>query len=100
MASGAVSVLAMLMPDLAQGIIAVKRIFYILDAENEHEEEKRVNPDALRTDFDGDIVLKEMSFKYPTSNKYILRDVSLTIKKGQRVAIVGPSGSGLKNNLI
>lgn len=35
-----------------------------------------------------------VSFKYPEGDKYVLKDVSLNIKRGQSVAFVGPSGAG------
>ena len=41
-----------------------------------------------------DIVLRGVCFKYPTSKKYALKDVNLTIPKGQTLAIVGENGSG------
>lgn len=45
------------------------------------------------------IVLYDMSFKYPNSNDYVLKDVNLTIKKGDIVGLKGESGSG-KSTLI
>ncbi len=35
-----------------------------------------------------------VSFKYPSSNKKILNKISLEIKKGEKIGIVGDSGSG------
>jgi ATP-binding cassette, subfamily B, bacterial PglK len=40
------------------------------------------------------IRLDGVSFRYSADGPWVLRDVSLTIEKGSRVAIVGPSGSG------
>ena len=45
----------------------------------------------------GKIEFKKVSFKY--KNRYVLRDLSLTIKPGERVGIVGPSGAG-KTTLV
>ncbi len=45
----------------------------------------------------GKIEIKNVSFKY--KNKYILHDLNLTIKPGERVGIVGPSGAG-KTTLV
>ncbi len=45
----------------------------------------------------GKIEFKNVSFKY--KNKYVLRDLNLTIKPGERVGIVGPSGAG-KTTLV
>ena len=40
------------------------------------------------------IAIKNISFAYPGGNKEVLQDVSFTIKKGERVVIVGENGSG------
>jgi ATP-binding cassette, subfamily B, bacterial len=45
------------------------------------------------------ISLENVSFHYPQTEKDVLYDVSLTIKKGQHVAIVGENGAG-KSTLI
>ena len=42
----------------------------------------------------GDIELAGVSFRYNAESPYVLRDVSLSIRAGQKVAIVGRSGSG------
>lgn len=41
-----------------------------------------------------DIVFKDIYFKYPGSQRYILKGVNLNIKDGDRIAIVGDIGSG------
>ncbi len=48
-----------------------------------------------------EIVLKNVSFKYPSADeeKYVLKNVSLTIKKGEKLAIVGANGAG-KTTLV
>lgn len=45
------------------------------------------------------LVLKNVSFQYPTSTKEVLSDINLTLTKGLQYAIVGPSGAG-KTTLI
>ena len=47
----------------------------------------------------GKVEFKNVSFKYPDSDEYILKDVSFTANKGETVAFIGSTGSG-KSTLI
>ncbi len=47
----------------------------------------------------GDIILKNVSFTYPNERNAILNNLSLKIKRGTRIAIIGDSGMG-KSTLI
>ncbi len=67
-----------------------QRIFEILDYP---VEVKDSGNNKYYTEFKTNIVLKNASFYYDT-DKYILKDINLTIKKSEVLAIVGPSGSG------
>lgn len=48
---------------------------------------------------DGDIKINNLSFTYPGSNKEVLKNINLNIKKGSTIGIVGKTGSG-KTTLI
>lgn len=42
----------------------------------------------------GVLEFKKVSFKYPNSDQYILKNISLTIHPGERISIVGENGAG------
>ena len=67
--------------------------------ELESSEEMSYKNDKKYIDILNKIVLYKMSFKYPNSSDYILKDVNLTIEKGNIVGLKGESGSG-KSTLI
>ncbi|MDO5423101.1 MAG: ABC transporter ATP-binding protein [Eubacteriales bacterium] len=47
----------------------------------------------------GEIVFKNVSFKYPDAEGYVLKDINFTAKKGETVAFIGSTGSG-KSTLV
>ncbi|PRR83237.1 peptidase domain-containing ABC transporter [Clostridium vincentii] len=67
----------------------LERLKDITDAESEYNPE---NPQELKVS--GDIKLDNVSFAYTNTSENVIKDLSLHIKKGQKVAIVGASGSG------
>lgn len=44
--------------------------------------------------FDKQISLNQVSYRYPNIKDYAIKDISLTIKKGQSIAFIGKSGAG------
>ncbi|MFW9782266.1 MAG: ABC transporter ATP-binding protein [Candidatus Heimdallarchaeota archaeon] len=52
------------------------------------------NPKGVQRELKAAIKFDNVSFKYPGSDKYVLRNISFEIKPGQTVAIVGTTGSG------
>ena len=55
--------------------------------------------DSRKMSFQEDITLKDMTFFYPRTDEPALKNISLTIKKGESIALVGKSGSG-KTTLV
>lgn len=45
-------------------------------------------------DEDVEITFEHVSFRYPGSDREVLHDVNLTIRQGEKIAIVGENGSG------
>lgn len=80
-----------LQPMLQTAIVASERLGEILDLEIEKNElqKNKVSPTSLK----GDIVISDISFRYGT-RRLILDHFSMTVKKGERIAIVGESGAG------
>jgi ATP-binding cassette subfamily B protein len=73
--------------------VSLKRITNILDVPVEQEYGK-----ALKPQVKGEICFENVNFKYEQDNE-ILKDISFKVKKGETVAIVGPTGSG-KSSLV
>ncbi|MBQ6676268.1 MAG: ABC transporter ATP-binding protein [Ruminococcus sp.] len=72
--------------DIAQMDTIVTEVRNIIDAP------EMVRPDTISRAIGGDIVLDDVRFSY--SDKEILHGVSMTVRKGEFIALVGPSGSG------
>jgi ATP-binding cassette subfamily C protein CydC len=51
-------------------------------------------PTALTLSGSYDLQLKDVSFRYPDQQDWVLKNISLNIPQGSKIAIIGPSGSG------
>ncbi|NMA72712.1 MAG: ABC transporter ATP-binding protein [Bacteroidales bacterium] len=80
--------------NIPKGLASMDRIDKILQAENNIKEIE--NPLTIETLKD-EIEFREVCFKYDT--KEVLKNINLTVKKGQTIALVGQSGSG-KSTLV
>ena len=81
--------------ELQNALACAERVFALIEEQKETPD-KESAPDNL--DLDGDVLISDVSFSYDKSKK-LIENLNLDIKKGQRVAIVGPTGSG-KTTLI
>lgn len=76
--------------EMQQAIAAGERIFSLLDAEPEIQDRAdAVDPGTLR----GDIEFDHVTFYYEDDSP-VLTDFNLTVKQGETIALVGPTGGG------
>lgn len=76
---------------LVKGSASAGRIFEVMDAEEkitEREDAKELKP------LGQEIVFDNVSFAYGEERELVLDGINLKIKKGQTIALVGPSGAG------
>ena len=74
-----------------RGMTGIERFTELMDANIDIFDEEGAVP---LWDVEGEITLKHVSFEYPDDHTPVLSDINLTIKPGEKVALVGPSGGG------
>ncbi|KAL4426347.1 hypothetical protein ABPG74_006285 [Tetrahymena malaccensis] len=89
------------MGDVGAAKAACKEIFRIIDSKDEVQlqQQRRAelnidNKPLVINKIKGDIEFRNVSFKYPTRDATVFRHLSFKVQAGQKVAFVGPSGSG------
>lgn len=79
--------------NIIQGTVAsAERVFEILDEEEQVKEVEGVTAIAER-EMNGEVVFDQVSFRYKEEVP-LIEDMNITVKPGQMVAIVGPTGAG------
>ncbi|MBC2328984.1 ABC transporter ATP-binding protein [Listeria sp. FSL L7-0020] len=73
-----------------KGFAGFKRFLEVMDTEPTIQDEKDAKPAG---EFRGDIAYNQVSFEY-SDGKNVLNHINLSIKAGETVAFVGPSGAG------
>ena len=74
-----------------RGMTGIERFLQIMDADIEIFDD----PDAIEMNgTQGNIVFENVSFEYPDDHNIVFTGLNLSIRHGEKVAIVGPSGGG------
>ena len=82
------------MTEIQNAFACASRIFELLEEETESDDLELIELDKV----DGTVEIRDVDFSY-NKEKELITDLSLSINPGQKVAIVGPTGSG-KSTLI
>ena len=92
MFSNPLNQIAQAMSSLQSTAAASERVFEFLD-EKEMPDQKEISRHLDRSKVKGDIEFKNVKFGYDPG-KTIIKDFSVKVKPGQKIAIVGPTGAG------
>lgn len=86
--------LVMIFMMLPRATVSAKRINEILDTKSSIKDGQGAAPVER-----GTVEFKNVSFKYPNADEYVLKNISFKVNKGEQVAFIGSTGSG-KSTLI
>ena len=84
---------------IAGGLSSAESLFEALQEKAKSSEQNPIKDEKSALIFRNHIILKDVSFRYENAKELAIKEISLTIKRGSLVAVVGASGSG-KSTLI
>ena len=87
--------LAMIFMIWPRASVSAKRINEVLDEKLSIKDGNGIK----NTDLVGTVEFKNVSFKYPDADEYLLENISFKVEKGETIAFIGSTGSG-KSSLI
>ena len=88
--------LVMIFVMLPRASVAAKRINEVLETDAKIKDGELT---AGQPDVAGEVIFRNVSFKYPDGADYVIENISFTAKEGETVAFIGATGSG-KSTLI
>lgn len=102
--SGNINQVSMQLNSIIMGLAGVERVFALIDQEpevdegkvsisNENDKYEFVKENGEKTEVLGNIDIKNIVFGYNTE-KTVLKNISITAKQGEKIALVGATGSG------
>jgi len=78
---------------------SMERLLSIINVKPDIADNENTDEDITQKDIEGEIEFENVSFKYPLSNNFVLKNINLKIRKGTTLGIIGHTGSG-KSTLI
>lgn len=102
--SGNINQVSMQLNSIIMGLAGVERVFALIDQEpevdegkvsisNEKDKYEFVKENGEKTEVLGNIDIKNIVFGY-NEEKTVLKNISITAKQGEKIALVGATGSG------
>lgn len=94
-AQGPLRFLGVFLGNFSQTNAACERVVDVLDAKPDITSK----PNAVKRQISGRVEFRNVSFKYPGSEKMILQGINFTVEPGETIAILGATGAG-KSSII
>lgn len=91
---GSLNMLVMIIINFSRAKVSAERISEVLDIESSIKD--RENTEKIEN---FDVEFKDVYFKYNKDGEYVLKDISFKASEGEKIGIIGPTGSG-KSSLI
>jgi ATP-binding cassette, subfamily B, bacterial len=83
--------IARVFAEMQQAIASAERMFSLIDSEPQIKNRpKAIDPGTIS----GDIIFDHVNFHYEDGDQAVLQDFSLHVKRGETIALVGPTGGG------